>query len=450
LIGSILFISILAFVVYKSLGAFKQLYNNVHLGKPEELKDQPSVRWKNVILIALGQKKMFTNLVPATLHLFIYVAFLFTQIELIEIIIDGIFGSHRFFSHFLGGLYTVLIWSIEILSLLAFVGTIIFLWRRNILKVPRLVMDELNGWPKFDANLILILEILLVIGIFSMNGADGVLQSRLPDVYHPIGSLPISPIFGALMDGFSDNTLIIIERFGWWLHVLIVFVFILYLPLSKHLHIFLAFPNVYFSKLTSRGEMTNMPIIMNEVKSMMDLPVEASTAAPTDADLKFGANDVMDLSWKNILDAYSCSECGRCTSQCPANITGKKLSPRKIMMDVRDRATEIGKNIKTGSIEFIQADATDKTKLSKENYFDGKSLFDSITKEEIRACTTCNACVEACPILINPLDIILQLRRYEVLTESNPPQEWTPMFTSLENSGAVWQVSDSRTKWTEN
>jgi heterodisulfide reductase subunit C len=450
LIGSILFISILAFVVYKSLGAFKQLYNSVHLGKPEELNDQPSVRWKNVILIALGQKKMFTNLVPATLHLFIYVAFLFTQIELIEIIIDGIFGSHRFFSHFLGGLYTVLIWSIEILSLLAFVGTIVFLWRRNILKVPRLVMDELNGWPKFDANLILILEILLVIGIFSMNGADGVLQGRIPDVYHPIGSLPISPIFGALMDGFSTNALITIERFGWWLHVLIVFVFILYLPLSKHLHIFLAFPNVYFSKLTSRGEMTNMPIIMNEVKSMMDLPVEASTAAPTDADLKFGANDVMDLSWKNILDAYSCSECGRCTSQCPANITGKKLSPRKIMMDVRDRATEIGKNIKTGSIEFIQADATDKTKLSKENYFDGKSLFDSITKEEIRACTTCNACVEACPILINPLDIILQLRRYEVLTESNPPQEWTPMFTSLENSGAVWQVSDSRTKWTEN
>jgi heterodisulfide reductase subunit C len=450
LIGSALFIIILAFVGYKSYFGFKQLYDNVHLGKPEELSDQSGVRWKNVVLIALVQKKMFTNFTPAILHLFIYVAFLFTQLELIEIIIDGVFGSHRFFSHFLGGLYTALIWSIEILSLLALVGTIVFLWRRNILKVPRLVMNELSGWPKFDANLILILEIFLVIGIFSMNSADGVLQTRIPDVYHPIGGLPISPIFGFFMNGLSNGALIAIERFGWWLHVLIVFVFILYLPLSKHLHIFLAFPNVYFSRLTSRGEMKNMPIIMNEVKSMMDLPIEGAIATPSEADLKFGANDVMDLSWKNILDAYSCSECGRCTSQCPANITGKKLSPRKIMMDVRDRATEIGKNIKSGNIEFIQAVAADKTTPSKENYSDGKSLFDTIIKEEIRACTTCNACVEACPILINPLDIILQLRRYEVLTESNPPQEWTPMFTSLENSGAVWQVSDSRTKWIEN
>jgi ferredoxin len=268
-----------------------------------------------------------------------------------------------------------------------------------------------------------------------MNGADGLLQKLDAKHYPDIGTLPISPMVGALLDGIPKEGLYFIERFGWWLHVLVVFVFILYLPLSKHLHIFLSFPNVYFASLTQRGEMKNMPIVMNEVKSMMGLPLPADYSPPSDDDMKFGAKDVNDISWKNILDAYSCTECGRCTSQCPANITGKKLSPRKIMMDVRDRATEVGHLLSKNP------------SMSKSGFDDGKSLFNYITREEVRACTTCNACVEACPVMINPLDIILQLRRYEVLTESNPPEEWTPMFTSLENNGAVWQVSTSRTDW---
>ena len=281
-----------------------------------------------------------------------------------------------------------------------------------------------------------------------MNGADAVLQQIDPAHYPSTGTLPLSGFFGPLILGdLPMDLLILIERFGWWLHLFVVFAFLNYLPSSKHLHILLAFPNIYYSKLNSRGEMDNMPEIMNEVKSMMGLTPETEMAA--DEELPdFGANDVFTMSWKNIMDAYSCTECGRCTDVCPANITGKKLSPRKVMMDIRDRATEVGNNLDNPSIAFMKKEDRGK-KLTKENYDDGKSLFDYISREEIHACTTCNACVEACPVMINPMEPILKLRRYEILTESAGPGDWLPMFNAIENSGAVWQLSDDRDKWTE-
>ncbi len=445
--GSLIFLLLMLFVGRLAFKSYGNIYNSILLGKDDLENDQPMTRWKNVFLIAFGQKKMFKNFLPAIFHLFIYVAFLFTQIELIEIIIDGLFGTHRIMHSILGGLYTFMIASIEILSFLALIATIVFLYRRNMLKVPRLVMNELNGWPKIDANAILIAEILLVFAIFTMNGADKVLQSRLPEEYHQIGFMPLSSITAFFMQSFPTGLLVFLERFGWWMHVLIVFALILYLPISKHLHIFAAFPNVYFSKLKSRGEMENMPTIMNEVKSMFGMETDPALAMADGVELKFGAADVMDLGQKNILDAFSCTECGRCTSQCPANMTGKKLSPRKIMMDVRDRAQEVTKKINSGGKQFINPEMKNGSILTKDNFSDGENLFARISKEEIRACTTCNACVEACPIMINPLDIILQLRRYEVLTESATAEEWTPMFTSLENSGAVWQVPTERAAW---
>ncbi len=425
---------------------FMKVRRNILLGKEEELQGDPAQRWRNVLLIAFGQKKMFKRFVPAIFHLFIYIAFLFTQIELIEILIDGFTGNHRFFAPVLGGFYTLIISVIEILSVLAFIATFAFLARRNLLKVPRFHKPEMDGWPKLDGNIILYLEILLLIGIFSMNGADKVLQGM--GAYHETGAFAVSSWLGpALFGGLGEGTLIGIERFGWWLHLLVVYGFLNYLPKSKHLHILLAFPNTYFAKQTPKGEMSNIPRIQQEVASMMD---ESAAADEGDGEeeLFFGANDVSSLSWKNVLDAYTCTECGRCTSVCPANITGKKLSPRKIMMDVRDRAEEIGNNIDSGNLDFIAEEKRgDGVVLSKENYADGKSLFDYIGREEIHACTTCNACVEACPVLINPLDIILQLRRYEILMESAGPSDWLPLFNSMENSQAAWAVSVERDAW---
>ena len=435
----ILFIIILGKVSFYCLKWYGRIIKTIRLGKDKQINDQKTARWKNVFLVALGQKKMFKRFIPAILHLCIYIAFLFTQIELIEIIIDGVFGQHRFFADKIGFLYPLIINTIEILSVLAFVATIIFLWRRNLLKVPRLVMPEMNGWPKLDANFILIGEIILIIGIFSMNGADYVLQTIDPEHFKDTGHLVVSSfVGGTFFSGMSESSLHILERFGWWLHILTVFGFILYLPFSKHLHILFAFPNVYFSNLNSRGEIGNMPDIMNEVKSMMGLVEEDPNALDASAELpEFGAKDIFDLSWKNLLDAYTCTECGRCTSVCPANQTGKKLSPRKVMMDIRDRATEVSKVL-------------EKEPHKVNIYNDGKSLFDYISEEEIFACTTCNACVEACPVLINPLEPIVELRRYKLLTESKGPTEWLPMFTALENSGGVWQVPDQRFDWANN
>ncbi len=435
-IQQILFIVLLIVMSLYSIRAYGNIIKNIRLAKDEDIKGDRIQRWKNVILIAFGQKKMFKRFIPAILHLFIYVAFLFTQVELIEIVIDGVFGVHRYFADKIGMLYPLIINTIEFLSLFAFFATIIFLWRRNLLKLPRFVKDEMKGWPTLDANYILIGEIILIIGIFSMNSADSLLQTLDPDHFNSTGTLYISSAIGdALFSQMSVSSLHILERFGWWLHILTVFGFLAYLPISKHLHIIFAFPNVYFSRLNSRGEMKNMPEIMNEVKSMMGL-VEESEMPAEDELPEFGANDIFGLSWKNLLDAYSCTECGRCTSVCPANQTGKKLSPRKILMDIRDRATEVGTKIRT--------DKTDPPK-----YDDGKSLFDYISDEELFACTTCNACVEACPILIDPLEPILELRRYKILTESAGPSEWVPMFTSIENSGAVWQMPDQRFDWSK-
>jgi len=432
----IVFIILIIAVVFLAYRSYGRIIKAIRLGKAYKAEGSKAERWRNVLLVAFGQQKMFKRWVPAFLHLFIYVAFLFTQIELIEIIIDGLSGNHRFFADKMGPLYNIIINSIELLSVLAFFSTLIFLWRRNLLKIPRFVKPEMDGWPRLDANLILIGEIILIIGIFSMNSADLALQ-KLADPHYPdTGPLLISSlIFDNVLQGMSQSSLIVMERFGWWLHLSVVLGFILYLPYSKHLHILFAFPNVYYASLKSRGEIENMPVITNEVKSMMGLTEDAGSEM-TDELPEFGAKDVSDLTWKNILDAYSCTECGRCTSVCPANLTGKKLSPRKILMDIRDRSTEIVNQL-NGTKDFLEFD-------------DGKSLFDYITEEEIFACTTCNACVEACPVMIDPLSPIIELRRYKLLTESKGPSEWMPMYNAIENNGAVWQMPGQRFDWANN
>jgi heterodisulfide reductase subunit C len=426
----LLFIGGFGFFTYNIL----KIRANVLLGRDIDRKENKSERWKTMVLVALGQKKMFSRPIPALLHLALYVAFVITQIELVEIIIDGLFNKHRFFHESLGSFYTFMISFIEILSVLALIATVIFLSRRNLLKLPRLNMKELAGWPKKDANLILIMEIVLVSCIFTMNGADE--AARLLNGNESYG-FSISSIIGPLFFGSiqSIETLHILELIGWWGHFLMVLLFLNYLPYSKHFHILLAFPNTYFSNLNKKGKFTNMESVTAEVKLMMDPSADpyAVPAEPTSEPQRFGAKDVTDLTWKNLLDAYTCTECGRCTSACPANITGKKLSPRKIMMDTRDRLTEVGDNIRKHGKDFS----------------DGKSLLgDYILEEEIWACTSCNACVQECPVNIDPLSIIIDLRRFLVMEESKMPTELTGMLTNIENNGAPWQFSpNDRLNW---
>lgn len=434
IVQQILFILLAGAAIFFFAKKVGEIRRNIKLGRDEDLTDDSSQRWKNMILLALGQQKMFKRPVPALLHLAVYAGFIIINIEILEIILDGITGHHRLFAPLLGNLYPVLIGCFEILAVMVLVACAIFLVRRNILKLKRLNQKEMEGWPKNDANLILITEIVLMSLFLAMNSADLVLQGRGAEHYTQTSTFWISGNLTYLFNGLSTGTLIAIERGGWWLHIIGVLAFMNYLPYSKHFHIILAFPNAYYMRLKEQGEMMNMKEIQNEVLYMMEPDKAPTDAAPADP-MRFGAKDVMDLSWKNLMDAYSCTECGRCTSMCPANQTGKLLSPRKIMMDTRDRLEEVGKNINK----------------NKEFQDDGKSLVhDYISVEELRACTTCQACVEACPVTIDPLNIIVQLRRYLIMEESNSPEEWNLMFGNVENNMAPWKFSpDERDKWAE-
>ena len=404
------------FLFGKNLLAIRR---NILIGKDQALNDQPGRRWKNVFLLALGQKKMFRNPLVAFLHLIVYLGFIIINVELLEIIVDGVTGSHRAFAPYLGSCYNFFINSFEILAALVLIACVVFFTRRNIIQIKRFISQDLIGWPRSDANAILIAEIVLMSLFLLMNAAD------------PSSNFIISKHLKPLLSGFSDAQLNAIEHSAWWLHILGIYVFMNYLPYSKHLHIILAFPNAYYASLLPKGEMHNMVSIQNEVLYAMQPELAPSNAAAPE---KFGARDVMDLSWKNLMDAYSCTECGRCSAACPANSTGKLLSPRKIMMSTRDRLEEVGKNI-------------DKNKKFVE---DGKSLLhDYISVEELRACTTCNACVEECPASISPMDIIIELRRSLVMEESNAPVEWNGMFSNIENNFAPWKFSpDDRDAWT--
>jgi ferredoxin len=431
-VQQILFILLAVVATWLFSKNIKKVRRNILLGHDEDYSDHPSQRWKNVLLLAFGQKKMFRNPLVAVMHFFIYAGFIIINIEVLEIVLDGIFGTHRLFARPLGYLYDFLINSFEILAVLVLLGCVIFLIRRNIIKLKRFASSDLDGWPRSDANYILITEILLMILFLTLNASDTLLLTR--ETAHfintPFGFI-VSRHMHPLLNGMSNEGLMTVERSAWWLHITGIFAFLNYLPYSKHLHILLAFPNAYYTRLLPKGEMKNMPVVQNEVLYAMQPEL-----APTDpaSPAKFGAKDVFDLSWRNLLDAYSCTECGRCTAACPANITGKLLSPRKIMMDTRDRMEEVGKNIDRNG-EFKD---------------DGKNLFNYISVEELRACTACNACVEECPVSISPLEIILELRRSLIMEDSNAPQEWNAMFSNVENNFAPWKFSpDERDKWAE-
>jgi len=410
----------------------KEISRNIKLGRNENFSDNKSQRWKNVLLLAFGQKKMFKNPLVATLHFFVYAGFIIINIEVLEIVLDGIFGTHRLFAKPLGGFYTFLINAFEVLAVLVAVACLIFLIRRNIIKLKRFISKDLNGWPRSDANYILITEIILMLLFLTLNTSDRALQLQGNEHYHDTGSFLVSGFFSSSLTSTSSSALLTIERGAWWLHIIGIFAFLNYLPYSKHLHIILAFPNAYYARLEPKGEMRNMPAVQKEVLYAMKPELAPTDAAPP---ANFGAKDVFDLSWRNLLDAYSCTECGRCSAACPATQTGKALSPRKIMMDTRDRLEDVGKNI---NVNKVYKD--DSKKL----------LHDYISVEELRACTTCNACVEECPVSISPLEIILELRRSLVMEESNAPQEWNAMFNNVENNFAPWKFSpDERDKWTQ-
>ncbi len=434
ILQQIIFIAALgvtAWLIYQRVGIIGK---TIRLGKDEDRTDQADRRLSVMMRVAFGQKKMFDRPLIGFLHFAVYAGFILINVEVLEIVLDGILGTHRVFARPLGSLYGVVIGFFELLALGVLVSCTIFLIRRSILKVERFQPArhrEMNGWPQLDGKLILVFEIVLMTAILTMNAADSALQDLGSAHYPPAGDFLISQWLKPLFATWSESALIVYERIAWWVHILGIFVFAVYLTYSKHLHIALAFPNTYFSRLEPKGEMKNMPEITQEAKMMLGLETQASDGAVPE---RFGAKDVADLSWKNLMDAYSCTECGRCTAACPANITGKKLSPRKIMMDTRDRLEDVGRNMLANKGEFVN---------------DNKSLLgDYILEEEILACTTCNACVQECPVLINPLDIILQLRRHKVMDEAQAPGSWNMMFQNLDTNQAPWKFAPSdRFNW---
>ena len=432
IVQQVLFVLVSIVAVWLFAKKVKEISRNIKLGRDEDFSDNKDQRWKNMLLLAFGQKKMFRNPLVAILHFFVYAGFIIINIEVLEIVLDGVFGTHRLFAKPLGSFYTFLINAFEVLAVLVILGCVIFLIRRNIIKLRRFISKDLNGWPRSDANYILITEIILMLLFLTLNTSDRALQLQGNENYHDTGSFVVSGFLSSSLTSSSSSTLLALERGAWWLHIIGIFAFLNYLPYSKHLHIILAFPNAYYTRLEPKGEMKNMPAVQKEVLYAMQPESAPADAAPP---ANFGAKDIFDLSWRNLLDAYSCTECGRCSAACPATQTGKALSPRKIMMDTRDRAEEVGKNINA----------------NKQFKDDGKKLLHNyITVEELRACTTCNACVEECPVSISPLEIILELRRSLVMEESNAPQEWNAMFSNVENNFAPWKFSpEERDKWTQ-
>ncbi len=435
-LGTIFFALILGLGIGFFAINIRKILRNIKLGQDVNRFDHSQKRWSNMALIALGQSKMVKRPVAGLLHIFVYVGFVIINIEVLEIIIDGLFGTHRVFS-ILGVVYDILIGSFEILAVLVLIAVIIFFIRRNIIRLKRFVSSDLKGWPKNDANIILYFEIVLMSLFLLMNAADYHLQLLSFGHYERAGAFPISQFIEPVFNGMNESTVMIIERAVWWSHITGILIFLNYLYFSKHLHILLAFPNTYFADLNPKGQFDNLASVTAEVKLMMDPNADPYAAAPVDASAqptKFGAKDAMDLNWVQLLNAYTCTECGRCTSACPANITGKKLSPRKIMMDTRDRLEEIGRNIDSNKGIFVP---------------DNKSLLnDYITTEELWACTSCNACVEECPVSISPLSIIMDMRRYLVMEESAAPQPINAMMTNIENNGAPWQYNQQdRLNW---
>lgn len=431
MISQLIFLLLLSAAVYLFTVNIRKVIRNIRLGRSLDRTDRTSERWKTMALVALGQSKMITRPVAGLLHIFVYAGFVIINIEVVEILIDGLAGTHRIFS-FAGSIYDALIGSFEVLAFLVLLACVVFLIRRNVIRLSRFQSPELANWPRTDANLILIIEILLMSAFLTMNAADAILQSRGYSHYIVAGSFPISSVLIPYLSSMSSTSLELIERITWWFHIVGILAFLNYLPYSKHFHILLAFPNTWYSNLENKGRFTDMENVTREVKLMLD--PSAIVPEPTSQVQRFGAKDVQDLTWKQLMDSYSCTECGRCTSECPANQTGKLLSPRKIVMNTRDRLEEVGRGIDKNGSEFT----------------DDRSLFSYITEEELWACTSCNACVNACPVNIDPLSIIIDMRRYLVMEESKVPSELAGMFSRIENNGAPWQFSAlDRMKWTE-
>ena len=439
-IEQVIFVFVLSIGIAIFTKRVQFIRRNIFLGRKLDLSNNPLARWKQLAFVALGQSKMVVRPIAGFFHVLIYAGFVLINIEVLEILIDGLLGSHRFFAPYLGSLYNWAIGFFEILAAGVILACLVFLGRRFATRLPRLNMPELKGWPTVDATIILVVEIVLMMALLNMNAVEQVLVNKHVPGFDAHCSFPVSQFFVGFFQGLESHTLQLLERLFWWSHFVGIIIFLNYVPYSKHWHIIMSFPNVYYTPLKPRGEFDNLEYITTEVKLMMD--PSAQPPEGYDPPAGFGAKDVQDLSWKNLMDAYSCTECGRCSSVCPATLTGKLLSPRKVMMDTRDRLEEMG--------EGLDRAAKSGAPLL-EKYTDGKDLHSYISSEELWACTTCNACVDACPININPLDIIVQMRQYQVMEKSAAPSGLNNMFSNIENNGAPWQFNQmDKANWTIN